>query len=160
MPRKSKDGVVTEIDRTKAKGHLRTAEARMRHGKWGEAREFILQAIEQVPEDTSYQIIEIFCRGVMKSITYVEAAALIEALETDTARQHAEKYFRSGWLYKLSGNTKKARDRFNKALAHDPNHVDSSREFRMLGKRSADAESKRRKEESQLPFARFFKKKK
>ena len=159
MPKKSKEGVVTEIDRSKAKGYMRTAEARMRHGKWSDAREFILQAIEQVPEDKGFQVLEIFCRGVMKTLSYAKAAALIEEVETDTTRQHAEKYYRAGWLYKLGGDQKSAKDRFNKALVHDPNHVDCSRELRMLGSRTKNEAKAKRKDETKIPFARFFKKK-
>jgi hypothetical protein len=159
MPKKSERGVVTEIDRTKAKGNVRSAEARMRHGKWDEARQLILLAMEQVPEDKRCQILEIFCRGVMKDIPYAEAATSIEEVETESARQHAEKFYRSGWLYKLGGNNKNARDRFSKSLIHDPNHVDSSRELRMLEKRSEAAASTRRKQETRLPFSRFFNKK-
>jgi len=159
MPKKSKDGVVTEIDRTKAKGLLRSAEARMRNGKWSEARDLLLNAIERIPDETRYQILEIFCRGVMKSITYKEAALLIEGLETNTARQHAEKYYRAGWLYKLKGDYKKAKEMYKKSLAHDPNHIDSARELRVIAKRVPPQSESQDKADSKIPFSRFFKKK-
>lgn len=156
--RQERSGVreITDFDRERARVMGRKASGYMRHKKWQPGLELVRQAIELDPENTMLRLWECFGKGVLKEVSYEQAAQEILDLEIDNRKDRAEALYRAGCLWRLAGKEKQALRCFTDAVAKMPSHNEAQTELRVLQKRhSENAE----KAESNIPFARFFKKK-
>ena len=147
---------ITEFDRERARVMGRKASGFMRYRKWVPARELLKQAQGLDPENIMLVLWERFCAGILQEIPYAEAAKVIEDLEPEGKVGQAERLYRSGWLWKLAGQDKKALVRFKETVQIDPSNVDAQREVRLLEKRRGESEEKA---DSNIPFGRFFRRK-
>jgi|GEM_PF-2329448 len=147
---------ITEFDRERARVMGRKAAGFMRYRKWVPARELLKQAQSLDPENIMLVLWENFCAGILQEIPYAEAAQVIEGLEPEGKTGQAERLYRSGWLWKLAGNEKRALHRFKETVQIDPSNVDAKREVRLLEKRRGESEEK---PDSNIPFGRFFRRK-
>ena len=147
---------ITEFDRERARVMGRKAAGFMRHRKWQPALELIRQAKALDPENVMLTLWERFTEGILKEVPYEKAAKFIEDLQPEGKKNQAERLYRSGWLWKLAGKEKQAMRCFKAALDVVPSHMEAQSELRVLQKRHPGTSDK---PESNIPFARFFKKK-
>ena len=134
----------------------RKAAGYMRHKKWRPGLELIRQAKDLDPENTMLSLWEHFGEGILKEVPYADAAQKIMDLEIDLRKDRAEALYRAGWLWRLAGKEKQALRCFTDAVAKMPSHAEAHTELRVLQKRQSESAEKT---ESNIPFARFFKKK-
>ena len=147
---------ITEFDRERARVMGRKAAGYMRHKKWRPGLELIRQARELDPENVMLCLWENFGEGILKEVPYAVAAQKILELEIDGKKERAETLYRAGCLWRLAGKEKRALRCFMDAVAAQPSHSEAQTELRVLQKRQAEISEKT---ESNIPFARFFKKK-
>lgn len=147
---------ITDFDRERARVMGRKAAGYMRHKKWRPGLELIRQAKELDPENVMLLLWEHFGEGILKEVPYAEAAQKILELDIEGRKDRAERLYRAGCLWRLAGKEKQALRCFMDAVAALPSHAEAQTELRVLQKRQAETAEK---VESNIPFARFFKKK-
>lgn len=127
---------VSGKQRTTAKILFRRGEVLFRNRDWKAADPLLLEAWRLDPQSWPHALYQAWCGWLARRVPTTEALRQVQALDVTEPKHQAEIQVVIGTILKLEGREEDAQQRFQEALAKDPENREAQRELRLRERRS------------------------